>query len=62
MTTYKIAADANHRPNLLLCTEPGSTTVSISVASGSTQTVFSISRKAFAELAAIAATLTQETV
>jgi hypothetical protein len=62
MTTYKIESDRHGRPSLLLCTEEGSGTVSISVASGSTQTVFSISRNAFSQLAAIAATISQETV
>jgi len=62
MTFHKIASDAEWRPAILIATEADSETVSISVASGSTQTVFSISRAAFAELAAIANTISQETV
>ena len=61
MTTYKIAADAEWRPDIVLCTNHSSDTVSISVANGCTQTVFTISRAAFAQLGEIANTINQET-
>ena len=62
MTFHKIASDADWRPAILIATEADSETVSFAISTGSASTTFSISRAAFAELAAIASRINQEAV